>query len=112
MRRSGLFATLNADVYVFAVVREPSHDRYNALDVENWGFSIVPVRKRAALNQQRMSLALVGRLAGAPVPYNQLAEEIELVGASTSSTRPAHVKTNFALPYLREYLRDNAAHDD
>lgn len=77
--------TLNSDVYVFAVVGESSHERYNALDVVNWEFWVVPVRKLAALNQQSVSLASVRRLADAPVPYARLAEEIELAGRTAST---------------------------
>ncbi len=66
----------NADVYVFAVLTTTDHATYDALDVDQWSFWVLPRSAVAATGQQSMGLARVQALAGPPVPYGQLAARV------------------------------------
>ncbi|HON74216.1 MAG TPA: hypothetical protein PLQ23_03575, partial [Dermatophilaceae bacterium] len=80
-------ASLNADVYVFAVHLATRHDEYDPLDVTQWQFYVVPRARLEALGQGSLSLWRLRSLVAAPVPYNGLAEAIST--AAASSRRPS-----------------------
>ncbi|SNS79299.1 hypothetical protein SAMN06893096_10846 [Geodermatophilus pulveris] len=69
----------NADAYVFAVLTAAEHDRYDALDVEQWSFWVLPRHTVAATRQRTMRLSRVEVLAGPAVGYTDLAERIREV---------------------------------
>ncbi|WP_448638672.1 hypothetical protein [Geodermatophilus sp. URMC 63] len=71
--------TYNADGYVFAVLTATEHARYDALDVGQWSFWVLPRNMVAATRQASMGLARVQALAGPPVTYAGLADRIREV---------------------------------
>lgn len=66
----------NADVYVFAVMTATDHNSYDALDIGQWSFWVLPRAVVEATGQHSMRLSRVESLAGAPVPYAELADRI------------------------------------
>ncbi|MGY1632232.1 hypothetical protein ACI784_11070 [Geodermatophilus sp. SYSU D01186] len=71
----------NADAYVFAVHTSIDHDRYDALDAGQWSFWVLPQHVVASTGQRSMRLSRVEALAGAGIPYADLAERIREVVA-------------------------------
>src|SRR4051794_39300928 len=49
----------NADAYVFAVLMTTEHARYDALDVDQWSFWVLPREVVAATGQRSMRLSRV-----------------------------------------------------
>jgi hypothetical protein len=66
----------NADVYVFAVLTTTDHATYDALDVDQWSFWVLPRSVVAATGQRSMGLARVRALAGPPASYGELAARV------------------------------------
>jgi hypothetical protein len=71
----------NADAYVFAVLMATEHEKYDALDVDQWTFWVLPQHVLAATGQRSISLSRVEALAGAPVAYGGLADRVRDVVA-------------------------------
>ncbi|MGY1833176.1 hypothetical protein ACI8AA_22400 [Geodermatophilus sp. SYSU D01180] len=71
--------TYNADGYVFAVLTAEEHASYDALDLGQWSFWVLPRARVVATGQASMGLARVEALAGPPVPYAGLAGRIREV---------------------------------
>ncbi|WNV74126.1 hypothetical protein [Geodermatophilus sp. DSM 44513] len=69
----------NADVYVSAVLTTTEHDRYDALDVGQWSFWVLPQHTVAATQQRSMRLSRVEALGGPAIAYAGLAERIREV---------------------------------
>lgn len=74
-------SSYNADAYVFAVLTATEHDNYDALDVAQWLFWVLPVHVVAGTGQRSMRLSRVEALAGAAVAYDALAQRIRDVAA-------------------------------
>ncbi|MGY1662306.1 hypothetical protein ACI78Q_13895 [Geodermatophilus sp. SYSU D00705] len=72
-------STYNADGYVFAVLTTTEHARYDALDLDQWLFWVLPRRIVAATGQQSIGLARVQALADPPVSFGRLADLIRKV---------------------------------
>lgn len=68
----------NADVYVFAVLTAKDHDSYDALDLGQWSFSVLPRAVVEATGQRSLGLARVEALAGPAVTYAELADRVRL----------------------------------
>ncbi len=66
----------NADGYVFAVLTATEHARYDALDLDQWSFWVLPAGALAATGQHSIRLSVVQRMAGPPAPYAELADRI------------------------------------
>jgi hypothetical protein len=79
-------SSYNADVYVFAVLTATEHDQYDALDVEQWSFWVLPIHVVAGTGQRSMRLSRVEALAGPAVPYTALAQRIRDVAAEQKGT--------------------------
>ncbi len=75
-------ASLNADVYVFAVHLTTRHDEYDPLDITQWQFYVVPRARIEALGQASLSLWRLRSLVATPVPYSGLAEAISSAATS------------------------------
>ena len=69
-------ASYNADVYVFAVLTATEHVGYDALDTGQWCFWVLQAGTVRQTNQASIGLARVVKLAGAAVPYADLAVAI------------------------------------
>jgi hypothetical protein len=69
----------NADGYVFAVLTATEHARYDALDVDQWSFWVLPREALAATGQRSIRLSRVQQLAGAPVGYAGLPRKVREV---------------------------------
>ena len=78
----------NADVYVFAVVTATEHAAYDALDIGQWAFWVLPRSAIEATGQQSLRLSRVKTLAGPPVPYEHLAGRV-CAAAGTNTKRGA-----------------------
>lgn len=76
----------NADAYVFAVLTATDHDEYDALDIAQWSFWVLPVSVVAGTGQRSMRLSRVEALAGPAVPYTALAQRIRDVAAVQKET--------------------------
>ena len=94
-------SSYNADVYVFAVLTATEHAHYDALDVEQWSFWVLPKHVVAATGQRSMTLSTVKALAGEAVPYAQLAQRVrgaarqeesggDMHSACTAARMPVH----------------------
>lgn len=69
----------NADGYVFAVLTATDHADYDALDVDQWSFWVLPREVLAATGQRSIRLSRVEALAGPPVGYADLARRVREV---------------------------------
>ncbi len=69
----------NADGYVFALHTAKEHARYDALDVDQWSFWVLPAASIAATGQRSIRLSVVEEMAGPPVTYAGLADRIRQV---------------------------------
>lgn len=73
--------TYNVDGYVFAVLTATEHSSYDALDVGQWSFWVLPRNVLAARDQRSIRLSRVEALAGPPVAYAGLAQRVrDVVG--------------------------------
>jgi hypothetical protein len=71
--------TYNADGYVFAVQTATEHAAYDALDLDQWSFWVLPAAAVAATGQRSLRLSVVREMAGPPVGYAELAQRIRQV---------------------------------
>jgi len=62
--------------YVFAVVTVIEHTAYDALDIRQWSFWVLPRSVVEATGQRSLRLSRVEALARPPVPYDDLAERV------------------------------------
>ncbi len=69
----------NADGYVFALQTAREHATYDALDVDQWSFWVLPAAEVAARGQCSLRLSVVEEMAGPPVSYAGLADRIREV---------------------------------
>ena len=63
-------------MYVFAVVTAKEHDRYDALDLGQWSFWVLPRAVVKATGQRSLGLTRVEALAGPAVTYAELADRV------------------------------------
>jgi hypothetical protein len=70
-------ASYNADVYVFAVLTATEHAAYDALDLDQWSFWVLPRQVIEELGQKSIVLARVEALAGPSVTYAELAARVQ-----------------------------------
>lgn len=68
----------NADVYVFAVQTATVHAAYDALDLGQWSFWVLPRSVIEAAGQRSLSLARVQALAGQPLTWSELADQVRV----------------------------------
>jgi hypothetical protein len=80
----GLAESYNADAYVFAVVTATEHGAYDALNLDQWSFWVLPRSVVAATGQRSIRLSRVEALAGPPVPYWELSARVRTVVAVDS----------------------------
>lgn len=73
-------ATLNADVYVFAIQTATRHEDYSALDVSQWEFYVVSRQAIEVTGFTSIGMPTLRALTDGPVPYDRLAREIEVAG--------------------------------
>lgn len=66
----------NADGYVFAVLGATDHERYDALDVDQWLFWVLPRDVLAETGQRSIGLSRVEALAGPAVTYHDLPQKV------------------------------------
>jgi hypothetical protein len=71
----------NADVYVFAVLTATEHATYDALDLDQWSFWVLPRRVIAQLGQKSIGLARVEALAGPAITYAELPARVRQAAA-------------------------------
>lgn len=69
-------ATLNADVYVFAIQTSTSHEMYDVLDVGQWEFFVVSRAAIEATGYASIGMPTLGTLCEGPVPYAELGSAI------------------------------------
>jgi len=82
--------TANADVYVFAIQTCTDHDRYDATDVDQWEFHVLPGNVIAELGTRSISHATLLRTSIGPVPWTGIAAAI--AGAHADSGPSGHRK--------------------
>jgi hypothetical protein len=75
----------NADVYVFAVQAATDHADYDALDLDQWAFWVLPRSKVEKTGQRSLGLARVQALAGPAVGYTELAGAVRRAAAVLTS---------------------------
>lgn len=80
-------ATLNADVYVFAIQTATRHEDYSALDVSQWEFYVVPRQAIEVTGYASIGMPTLRALTDGPVPYDRLAREIEVAAANQGQAR-------------------------
>ena len=66
----------NADVYVFAVQTAKDHAGYDALDLAQWSFWVLPRAVVEETGQRSMQLPTVESLGGPAVTYAELADRV------------------------------------
>jgi hypothetical protein len=76
----------NADVYVFAVHTATDHANYDALDLDQWSFWVLPRSVVEATGQRSLGLARVEALAGPAVAYALLPDRVR---QAAEAERPA-----------------------
>jgi hypothetical protein len=76
----------NADGYVFAVLTATEHVVYDALDVGQWSFWVLPRDVVAATGQRSLRASRVEALAGPAVRYDQLAARVKDVVRRVDAT--------------------------
>ncbi len=76
--------TYNADGYVFAVQTATEHAAYDALDMRQWSFWVLPAAEIAATGQRSIRLSVVQEMAGPPVGYAGLTDRVGEVVAPTA----------------------------
>lgn len=75
-------ATLNADVYVFAIQSATSHDNYDALDVSQWEFYVVGRTAIEATGYASIGLSTLRTLTDGPVDFLHLGDAIQTAARS------------------------------
>ncbi|HST56236.1 MAG TPA: hypothetical protein VLJ42_10155 [Solirubrobacteraceae bacterium] len=73
---------IRADVFVFSVHTCKDPQRYDALDVSQWEFYVVPAQPVSECGYKSVSIAWV-RGHAEPVPFSELATTIERVGGGS-----------------------------
>ncbi len=79
--RRSVNAAYKAQVYVFCVVTARTVEEYQPLDLGQWAFYVLPRESIASTGQSSMRLSTVERLAGQPVPFDQLEHAIEVASS-------------------------------
>jgi len=74
-------ATLNADVYVFAIQTATSHDAYDPLDVDQWQFYVVGRAAIETTGYSSIGLPTLRILSDGPVEYADLADAVRAARA-------------------------------
>lgn len=85
-------ASMNADVYVFAVLEAVDHETYDALCVDNWSFWVVPATDLAQRGQKSISLTTVRSMVGKPVGFLELDARIRAVSPVSPARCQAHAR--------------------
>jgi hypothetical protein len=75
----------NADVYVFAVQTATDHREYDALDLRQWSFWVLPRALVEATGQCSLGLARVRKLAGQRVSHADLADRVRVAARGPST---------------------------
>ena len=77
----------NADGYVFAVQAAIDHETYDALDLDQWSFWVLPRSAVEDTGLRSKQLSKVQTLADSPSPYADLASRVRSVadGVRTSA---------------------------
>lgn len=65
-------ATLNADVYVFAIQTATNHESYDVLDVGQWEFYVVSRAAIESTGYRSIGMATLRTLVDGPVAYPEL----------------------------------------
>jgi hypothetical protein len=73
----------NADGYVFAVRTATEHAAYDALDLDQWSFWVLPVSAIGGTGQRSIRLSVVEEMAGPPVTHAGLADRVRKVVVPT-----------------------------
>lgn len=73
-------ATLNADVYVFAIMTATCHQDYAALDLSQWDFYVVSRAAIEATGYASIGLPTLRTLAEKPIEYPHLAQAVREAG--------------------------------
>ncbi|TCN28591.1 hypothetical protein EV644_1455 [Kribbella orskensis] len=74
-------ATLNADVYVFAIQTATCHDAYDPLDVDQWQFYVVGRAAIETTGYSSIGLPILRILSDGPVEYADLADAVRAARA-------------------------------
>lgn len=69
-------ATLNADVYVFAIQTATQHETYDVLDVRQWEFYVLSRAAIEATGYASIGLPTLHALSDGPVPYAEMSAAI------------------------------------
>lgn len=80
-------ATLNADVYVFAVQTAVKHELYDPLDIGQWQFYVLARDIVEATGYASIGLPTLRSLSDGAVPYDALADAIRAAGSGRSSNQ-------------------------
>jgi hypothetical protein len=75
----------HADVYVFCLHTATRHEEYHPLDVAPWRFYVAPRSAIEAREGARMGLSALTRIAGEPVPYEELRSAIHAAATGSST---------------------------
>jgi hypothetical protein len=75
----------NADVSVFAVLTATDHASYDALNLHQWSFRVVPRSVVEGTGQRSMQLSRVEALAGPAVTYAELADRVRQAAEAETS---------------------------
>lgn len=78
-------ATLNADVYVFAVQTAVQHESYDPLDISQWQFYILSRDAVQATGYASIRLSTLHTLSDGAVPYDALAGAIRAAASGRSA---------------------------
>lgn len=70
-------ATLNADVYVFAIQTATRHEEYDVLDVGQWEFYVVPRHAIEAIGYASIGLPTLRTLTQGPVTFGELGAAVK-----------------------------------
>jgi hypothetical protein len=74
--------SFNADVYGFAVMTATDHASYDALDLAQWSFRVLPRSVVEGTGQASLGLARVQELAGPAVTFAELADRVGQAAAT------------------------------
>lgn len=80
----GVEPEVRADVFVFCVQTCKDHATYDALDVGQWEFYVVPARHLRECGYKSVTIGWVRRLVE-PVTFDRIAAEVESAGARQGS---------------------------
>lgn len=78
-------ASLNADVYVFAVQTALQHELYDPLDIGQWQFYVLAREAVEATGYASIGLTTLRSLSDGAVPYDDLARAIRAAGSGRSA---------------------------